>query len=160
MRRIRNPFSDPGGNDCGCFGCSPANRFGLRLEFWDNGEELLVHWTPERRFEGFRDVLHGGIQATLMDEAASWYVFAKCGTAGVTSGMDIQYKRPLLITDGEIVISASLKEQAKRIATISCKITGKNGVVYSTAEVRYFLFPEEIARGKYHYPGIEAFSDG
>lgn len=159
MRRIRNPFRDSEDNGYGCFGCSSANRFGLKLEFWDNGEDLLAFWTPERRFEGFRDVLHGGIQATLMDEIASWYVFVKCGTSGVTSGMEIQYKRPLRITDGVITISASLKEKAKRIATISCKISGKEGVVYSTAEVKYFLFPEEIAREKYRYPGIEAFSD-
>ena len=35
-------------------------------------------------FAGFHDILHGGIQATMMDEIASWVVLVKLDTSGVT----------------------------------------------------------------------------
>lgn len=143
-----------------CFGCSSANQFGLKLEFWDNGDEIIAHWLPEKRFEGFNDILHGGIQATLMDEVASWYIFSKCGTAGVTSDMSVKYLRPLSISKGEITISARLEKQEKRFMTIACKITDMAGEAYATGEVRYYIFPEGVAKEKYNYPGKDAFLRG
>jgi uncharacterized protein (TIGR00369 family) len=157
MKRINNPYKDLDDGSYRCFGCSPANHIGLKLEFWDKGEEIFAQWLPEKRFEGFNDILHGGIQATLMDEAASWYIFSKCGTAGVTSEMSVKYLRPLSISKGEITISARLDKQEKRFLTIACKITDKAGGEYATGEVRYYIFPEEVAKSRFNYPGKEAF---
>lgn len=157
MRRIRNPFAENNNGDYCCFGCAPGNKFGLNLEFWDRGEEVVAFWTPETRFEGFHDVVHGGIQSTLMDEIASWYIFAKCGTAGVTSGMDIRFLKPLRVSGGEVMLSARLREHARRFATVACKLTDKEGNTYASADVRYYLFPESEAREKFRYPGAAAF---
>ena len=157
MRKIRNPFADSHESIYCCFGCSPGNKFGLNLEFWDKGDEIVAFWTPETRFEGFHDIVHGGIQSTLMDEIASWFIFAKCGTAGVTTGMEIRFLKPLHVSGGEVIISARLKDRAKRFATVACKLTGKEGIEYAAADVRYYLFPESEAREKFRYPGIDAF---
>jgi len=71
MRKIRNPYAETGKTDNQCFGCSPNNPIGLHLEFWEKGEEVIAKWIPRKSLQGFRDVLHGGIQATLLDELAS-----------------------------------------------------------------------------------------
>lgn len=141
----------------GCFGCSPANTAGLKLSFWLDGDRVTGEWKPEIRYEGFSGIVHGGIQATLMDETASWYVFAVCGTAGVTSEMTIRYLKPLPVTLSRIYINASLAEIKKRLARITCTITDEGGKEYARGEVTYFLFPADVAREKYRYPGAEAF---
>ncbi len=160
MKRINNPFVGMDDGSYRCFGCSPLNDPGLKLEFWDKGDEIVAHWIPDKKYQGFSDILHGGIQATLMDEAASWYVFAKCGTSGVTSEMQVRYLRPLHISKGEIIITARLHQQTKRICSIACRISDKAGVEYATGEIKYFIFPAEVAKAKYNYPGIKAFSGG
>jgi len=160
MRKIINPFGKTASDNYKCFGCSPFNQSGLKLEFWDNGDEIITHWIPEVRYEGFHDVLHGGIQATLMDEAASWCVFTKCRSAGVTSEMSIKYLKPVPVSKGKLTIRAHLQHFEKRKAIISCSISDADGNVYTTGEVVFFVFPENIAKEKFGFPGSEAFSVG
>jgi len=55
-----------------CFGCGQANAEGLRLEFFLAGDGGVVTLpTVADRFEGHPGYLHGGIIATLLDEAMS-----------------------------------------------------------------------------------------
>jgi len=158
MRKIVNPFAPvahTGGYNC--FGCSPANKIGLHLEFWEDGDEIIAKWKPRKEFEGWTGILHGGIQATLLDEAAAWLVFIKLKTAGVTSKLNITYSKPVFISKGELTIKAGLVSMQKNIATINCALYDGEDCLCTTAEAEYFCLPENIARTKYYYPGVDAF---
>lgn len=157
MKKIHNPFPSMNGGSNGCFGCSPLNTAGLKLYFWLDGNQVTGEWIPDSRFEGFSGIVHGGIQATLMDETASWFVFTVCGTVGVTSGMAIRYLKPLPVSLDKIYITASSAETTNKLARITCRITDKEGMEYARGEITYFLFPVEVARKKYRYPGVDAF---
>ena len=157
MRKIVNPYAISGGKDYQCFGCSPNNEIGLHLEFWDEGEYVIAKWIPRKSLEGFRNVLHGGIQATLLDEIASWVVQTRCKTVGVTSSMDIKYRCPVLVSEGEITLRGKVKEAGSRIATIEAELLGNDGNLCASAVVKYFLFNAEKASVEYFYPGADAF---
>lgn len=158
MIRINNPFSLQAGTDSyNCFGCSPANEAGLHLDFWLNEEELIARWHPQKHFEGWAGILHGGIQGTLVDEAAAWLVFVLLKTAGVTTEMNIKYLKPVQIANGQITVRATLLTSEKRLAKINCTLEDGKGVVCATSEITYFCFPANVAREKYNYPGSEAF---
>jgi uncharacterized protein (TIGR00369 family) len=78
-----------------CFGCGPANAIGLHLEFLlaEDGAVVCLPTIPEC-FEGPPGYLHGGIIATLLDEAMSKTVRAR-GLKAVTGRMEIDYRRPV-----------------------------------------------------------------
>lgn len=161
MRKITNPFGLMAAKgEYNCFGCSPANDIGLHLAFWEDGEELVARWNPHKWYEGWKGVLHGGIQATLMDEMAAWVVFIKLKTAGVTSRLNVHYLKPVFSTKGEITIRGRLVSFDKRVADIECTLFDGDHEPCSRANIAYFCFPEKIARAKYKYPGIEAFLPG
>ena len=44
MNKIKNPWLHKTGYNCIC--CSPTNPIGLHLEFWEDGDDVLTHWTP------------------------------------------------------------------------------------------------------------------
>lgn len=157
MRKIQNPYAKSGRVEYQCFGCSPNNPIGLQLEFWDEGEEVVAKWMPRKSLEGFMDVLHGGIQATLLDEIASWAVQTKCKTVGVTSSMEIFYRRPVLISSGEITLRAKIREAGSRIAIVETQLISNDGKLCASAVVKYFLFSAEKASAEYFYPGADAF---
>ena len=159
MKKIKNPWKENVGNrhNYNCFGCSPFNEIGLQLDFWENGDELIATWRPRKSFEGWMGVLHGGIQATLLDEIAGWIIMIKMKTAGVTVEMNIDYLKPLAIAKGEITIKGRLISIEKRLAKIECSLFDGEGVEYAHGKITYFHFPEKVAKVKYHYPGIEAF---
>lgn len=160
MRKIVNAYAKMPKAETGyrCFGCSPYNEAGLHLEFVEEGDIVYSEWEPQKRFEGFINVLHGGIQATLLDEIANWIICVKCNTSGVTADLNVKYKRPLLIDGGKIKIVAELAEVTRRLITVRTHIE-QQGNICCEGEVRYRVFSEEMAKARYMYPGADAFFD-
>ena len=78
MKRIFNPWEGMEGYHC--YGCDPHSPQGLRMEFYEDGDDIVSVWKPRPEFQGWVDTLHGGIQATLADEISSWVVFRKFQT--------------------------------------------------------------------------------
>ncbi len=155
MRKIINPFTGISGYNC--FGCSPFNEHGMKMEFFEDGDEVAAVWDPSDHFQGYGKILHGGIQATLMDELASWYIYVKMNTAGVTAGIDVKYVKPVRTDKGPIEIRSILKETRKNIMLISTELKDNSGILCAKAVVSYYTYPEKIARAKLHYPGRDAF---
>jgi len=154
-RKILNPFA--GRQNYHCFGCCPENLMGLRLEFYEEGEKVLCHWLPTPEFQGFTGVLHGGIQATLLDETGGWTIMVKMGTAGVTSKMEVKYRKPVRTDEGALRIEATVTSSTARIAILLCSIYSAAGELCTEAIIEYFIFSEERARKELHYPGKTAF---
>ena len=140
-----------------CFACAAANEHGLGCEFYEEGEYITCYWTPRPEFQGFFNVLHGGIQATLIDEIACWNVFAKVHTAGVTINLDVKYRNTVYTNKGSLFIRSKIVEQSNRVAKMHVELFNNNGQLGSEAEVVYRLFSEEMAAKRLGWTGIEAF---
>jgi len=150
IKRVRNPFAGSAGYNC--FGCSPDNEIGLRLSFIDEGDYLIAEWEPTAHFQGYKNVLHGGIQATLIDEIASWFVYVKMKTAGVTSKLEVRYKKPVYTDKGKIKLRAKLQQQRRNLADIDVELFDNQGQLCATGVAQYFIFSEKIAKEKLYYP--------
>lgn len=153
-RKIRNPFN---ADQNMCFGCGPNNHAGLKLTFEEDDRKLFATWDPDPCFQGYINVLHGGIIATLLDEAGAWCIYIKAGTAGVTSSMTVRYLKPVHISKGRITVEAELIEKKEKNALITAVLHDGEGRLCAEADLDYFIYPEKIARGRYYYPGKEAF---
>lgn len=154
-QKLSNPFIQSDGYNC--FGCSPHNEHGLKLSFTDKGDHIEAQWTPNKNFQGYKNILHGGIQTTLLDEIASWTVYTKVGTAGVTSKLEIKFLRPVFIDGSEIILKAFLKCVEKRTAILETFLYDAKEKLCAEATIEYFLYPEELARKKLFFPGTENF---
>jgi uncharacterized protein (TIGR00369 family) len=155
MKKIINPYAKLEGYNC--FGCSPNNQLGLQMKFYEDGDYVISNWEPKKHLAGYGNILHGGIQSTILDEIASWVVSVKVKTAGVTATLNVKYKNTVYTDKGELTIRAKLVDQNKKFATIHAELLNSEGNVCSEAEIKYFIFPLEVAKRKFHYPGAEAF---
>jgi len=155
MKKILNPYSTLEGY-C-CFGCSPKNNLGLQMTFYEEGEEIVCRWTPKPSHQGFPNILHGGIQATLLDEIASWAIMIKLKTAGVTSRIDTRYHKPVKMSEVPLTISARIDSQRLNQVSVEAKIMSSSGELCTTARVTYAVFSEEAARQKLFYPDYKRF---
>lgn len=149
MKKIVNPWQGVEGYRC--YGCDPNSPQGLRMEFYEDGEEIVSRWQPRPEYQGWVDTLHGGIQATLADEISSWVVFRKFQTSGMTSRMEVRYHRPIRISDGPIMLRARVEEQRRRIVRIGVGIFDAAGNHCTEASCIYFLFSKEQARTDFHF---------
>ena len=158
MKKIKNPYSRIDGYNC--FACSPENEFGLKMEFVEEDGIFSCYWEPRQHFQGYNNILHGGIQATLMDEIAAWYINAKLVTGGVTARIEARYKKPVFTDKGPVKLTAVLKEKNNRLAGIEVHIYNNDGSLAATGMVEYFLLSKEKASEQLMYPGQDAFYEG
>ena len=77
------------------FGCGEKNRTGLRLRFFvDDAGAIVCRTRLASRFAGPPGHAHGGVIATLLDEAMSKANRAR-GVVAMTRQMDVEYLRPV-----------------------------------------------------------------
>jgi acyl-coenzyme A thioesterase PaaI-like protein len=155
MKPVNNPYI--GHDGYFCFGCDPGNPIGLKLSFVSDGSIVESRWEPDERFQGYHNVLHGGIQTTLMDEIASWLVFRVLGTAGMTRSINVTFHSSARTDGGPIELRAELLQHEKKRAVIRCLLS-QDGEVRSEAVCDYAIVSPEIARRRFAYPGADAFT--
>lgn len=77
-----------------CFGCGPANPSGLKLRFYETDDGVESEYVVPSDLDGAPGIVHGGIQATLLDEVMCMTAYAKAGTGVVTGELTVRYLRP------------------------------------------------------------------
>lgn len=125
-----------------CFGCGQANEQGLRMHFvrYPDGTVESRHRTAPHHC-GVDTVVHGGIQATLLDEVMG--VAAQLGLADaasnapcVTAEMQLSYRRPVLMDD-EVIARSRLLRVEGRDLHVEGALVGSDGTVLTSATSRW-----------------------
>lgn len=141
LQALSNPWIGTAGYDC--FGCNPTNPSGLKMRFWVDGEtdDVVCVFPLEGHHQGWTDTLHGGIQASLMDEISSWEIHYKIGTSGVTSTLNVRYHKPVSTLLPYVTVRVKIVNQRRRIIDMHAEIRTPDGVLCSEAEAMFFCFP-------------------
>ena len=78
-------------------------------------------------------------------------VFRKFQTSGVTSRMEVKYKKPVMITDEPITLRAKVVKQMRNVLDIAVELYNAQGELCTMATCVYFLFPKERARDEFGF---------
>ena len=159
MEKLENPWLDLVDEGYNCFGCAPNNPCGLKMEFYEDGDDIVCLWTPDDNYQGWLKTLHGGIQATLMDEIAAWVVARKLQTSGMTTAMNVKYRHPIATgVDEQVEVRANISEMKRNFAFIHVAIIYK-GEVCSEAELTFFCFSKERAAKEFFFTACRTQED-
>ncbi len=121
-------------NSDGCFACGKDNPIGLKLKFTPVPNGVQTTYTPTKEFEGYQDIIHGGIVATLLDEAIAW-ACRTCGVEAVTGEITVRYKRPLL-TNQPVTIVGIIEKNRGKLLCGSAFIKDREGILIATATAK------------------------
>ena len=153
MKKIINPWLDLVKDGYNCFGCAPGNRYGLKMEFYEDGDDIVSLWKSSDDYQGWLHTLHGGIQSTLMDEIAAWAVARKLQCAGMTTRLDIRFHRPVP-TGPDVTVEgrAHVREVKRNLAFIDARIE-YGGEICSEASMVYYCFSREKSASDFYFSG-------
>ncbi len=140
-----------GGNHC--FGCGPQNEYGLQIKSkWQTEANAICEFIPSPHHSaGPVQYLNGGIIATIIDchcictaVAGAYRQEGRAVGKGekiwyVTGGMEIQYKKPILINK-PVTLIAELKEVAEKKTKLECSVFS-GGELSATASVLAIRVP-------------------
>ena len=134
-----------------CFGCSPHNERGLQLAFTQVAPSAVqVGYTAPDHTCGAPGVIHGGIQAALLDEAIGFAIFAHDQSSGDTSAtagaavrrnvvtveFDLRYRRPAPV-GVELTLRAEVVHASNKDYLTVAQILDAGGAVLTSATARW-----------------------
>ena len=127
-------------DDSYCFACGEKNPMGLGLSFdWD-GETLKSSFTPQKEHQGYKDITHGGIISTVLDECMAWVAIKKLNTMAATAEFSVRLKSPLK-TDEETLTEAKVENISRKLVEASSVMKRvSDGKIIATARAK-LVFP-------------------
>ena len=109
-----------------CFACWSENAQGLKLDFRvraDKGVWALFH--PQAHHQGWPHALHGGLVATLLDEAAAYLAVAH-GSRTATARLHLRFQQPASL-DATLRVEARLVRSTRRVLEVHGTVTTADG---------------------------------
>lgn len=128
-----------------CFGCGGANHEGMKLAFEqdDERQRIVGRFRMDARYQGGAGFLHGGIIATLLDEAMG-KVNRFSDVRAVTAELVVEYLKPVRIAE-EIVVEGWQKERKGRNLFHEGEIRNLAGNVLARGRGRFVVIdPEKL----------------
>ncbi|HUV86374.1 MAG TPA: PaaI family thioesterase [bacterium] len=110
-----------------CFGCGAANPVGLRLQFDVDAVKRSAEATfkPRPEHQGYTGVTHGGIIATLLDEAMLKLCW-ELGIPAVTARLEVELKRPVPVGE-ELRVRGWIAADRVRMVEAEAEIRNSSG---------------------------------
>lgn len=135
-------------NSHSCFVCGLANPFGLKLRFYTTGEnEVTAEYIVPEHYQGYPGVVHGGIVAAMLDEAAGRSLMGGNPPRFMyTARMEIRYRKNVPVGQKLSVIGRATRNKG-RTATASSGLYLEDGTLLAEADVLLVDVPEEMLRG-------------
>lgn len=123
-----------------CYGCGRLNEQGHQIKSYWDGEESICHILPDKKYSGgMKDILYGGLIASLMDcHGAGTAAAAKARELGlemkpgvmprfVTASLKVDYLKPTPVVK-EIELRAKVEEIKGRKVTVSVTLSAEGTV--------------------------------
>ena len=132
---VKIPFADE--PQFNCFVCGPRHEHGLKLKFFQVGQTVQSQWLARDDLSGVPGLLHGGIQATILDEIMWYTVFQFTKRFCLTQNMTIKYLGAVRTAE-TIQAIGQIKTRQKNSVQTQAKIL-QNNKILASAQGSYFL---------------------
>ena len=103
-----------------CFVCGTENNTGLQLTFNSSEGKTVSEFSIPKRFQGYKDVVHGGISSAILDEVMV-HAAMSLGLFPVTAEMNVRFKAPLYV-DRPLKAEAEVVNNGPRMIETSARI--------------------------------------
>lgn len=117
-----------------CFACGYENPIGLHLDIREDEDGVYAPIKLNAMFQGYHQIIHGGIVSTILDEMAVWASFKK-GHKAVTAELNMRIKRPML-ADVEYVASGKVVNTKYKMVSAQAMIKDKKDQIIALADVK------------------------
>jgi acyl-coenzyme A thioesterase PaaI-like protein len=120
-----------------CFVCGEANPLGLKLRFESDGQIARTRFTPCPHHVGFKDVIHGGLLATVLDEIMVWACAVRTRRFAFCAEMSVRFLRSAKPQEELVVKGELVANRRGKIFEAKASVTNAAGDVLAEATGKY-----------------------
>lgn len=131
-----------------CFACGPDNREGMRLKFRPdkNGKGFVCNFRLGKRYTGPPRHCHGGIIATILDDAMGKLNQLR-DVLAMTYKMTVEYRCPVPLYKPLRVVSREISKRGRRL-THEAEILDRTGTVLARSRGVFVIIDPERVFGR------------
>lgn len=121
-----------------CFVCGENNPIGLKTRFSidRDAQTSYARLTLRDDFQGWQDVVHGGILATLLDEACAYACLSDVDNC-VTAEINVRYRKPVRV-GATVEVFGRLLDSRRKVWKAEAQIK-INGALHAEAQAKLFV---------------------
>lgn len=105
----------------------------MRFEYGDG--TARAHFRIDPRFAGWTRIVHGGVMATVLDEAMAHAAIA-AGVRAVTARLEVRFRKAAPI-DEMLLVEGRVEGRRGRLLSLAAKVSGADETVYAEAQGRF-----------------------
>jgi len=126
-----------------CFACGPDNPAGMHLKFAadQTGKQFVCRFRLSKRYTGPPGHCHGGIIATILDDAMS-KLNRLFEAPAATSKMTVEYLRPVPLNRHLEVRSRSMGKRGRRLTHLA-EIRDEKGTVLARSRGVFIILSHQ-----------------
>ena len=139
-------MKEPQPSSRNCFVCGVENVAGLHLRFYDTSPgEVIAECTLGEQYQGYPGVVHGGIIAAMLDEAAGRsHMGGDPPRFMYTARLEIQYRKNVP-TGQPLRLVGKAGDSRRRVAKATSAIFNHAGELLAEAEAVMVNVPDDVA---------------
>lgn len=123
-----------------CFACGELNPIGLKLVFRPEGEKSRSEFTPRDVHVSWTGLFHGGLMATILDEAIGWVLYYQ-GIRAITAKMEIRFHRPVMVGQ-KLAITGEIVKATRKLVTARAIAELDSGELAAELQATMFVIRE------------------
>jgi uncharacterized protein (TIGR00369 family) len=130
-----------------CLVCGRSNPHGLKLSLHVDPADgsIHTHFAPTPQHIGFESIAHGGVLATVLDEAMVWAATWRYRKFCLCAEMSVRFIRPVSIGQ-PLTIIAAVESYRPRLTTTVGRILDPQGQLLAESSGKYMPMPESNHR--------------
>jgi uncharacterized protein (TIGR00369 family) len=158
------PYPKPGKqpNSRHCFVCGLENPMGLHMHFYQSTpDEVTAEYVAPEHYQGYPGILHGGITAAILDEAAGRAFMGSDPQASnfmYTAELKVKYKKKVPIGQPLKIIGRRGK-RLRWTAEATAEIYDAQGDLLASATALLVDVPDQIPAEELEQLGWKVYPD-
>jgi len=120
-----------------CFVCGESNPVGLKLRFETDGRIVQAHFRPRVEHVGFKQTIHGGLIATLLDEVMVWACAVQTRRFAFCAELNVRFLNPVRPDDDLTALGELACNRREKLFEAKAELTNQAGLVVASATGKY-----------------------
>jgi len=120
-----------------CFVCGEANPAGLNLRFETDGRLVQTRFVPRAEHVGFRQIVHGGLVATLLDEIMVWACAVQTKRFAFCAELNVRFLNPVRPNEAVVATGELVSNRRHKLFEARAELRDQSGRALATATGKY-----------------------
>ncbi len=128
-----------------CFVCGESNASGLNIRFETDGRLVQARFLPRPEHVGFKQTIHGGIIATLLDEIMVWACAVQTRRFAYCAELNVRFANPLRPGEEVLALGELINNRRNKVFEAKGELRNHAGLVLASATGKYLPVKEADA---------------